>query len=76
MSWEVVATDEFEAWFKAQAKPAQAKLDIWITVLAERGPTLPVQYSKPIVTSRHRLRELRVQVSALLEKRVISLATA
>lgn len=62
MSWEVIATEEFETWFKAQARPAQAKLDTWIAVLAQQGPTLPAQYSKPIVTSRHRMRELRVQV--------------
>ncbi|MEB3328420.1 MAG: type II toxin-antitoxin system RelE/ParE family toxin [Candidatus Sericytochromatia bacterium] len=62
MRWTVLTTDEFDTWFSARSPKAQAKLDTHILMLESAGPTLPARYSKPIVTSRHAVRELRVQV--------------
>lgn len=62
MRWTILVTDEFSAWLCAQSPKAQAKIDTHVLMLEAAGPTLPARYSKPIVTSRHAMRELRVQV--------------
>lgn len=62
MRWTILTTDEFDAWLLVQTSKVQAKIDSHILMLEAAGPTLPARYSKPIVTSRHAMRELRVQV--------------
>lgn len=62
MAWTILTTDEFDAWLTGQTPKAQAKIDTHIMMLEAAGPTLPAKYSKPIATSRHAMRELRVQV--------------
>jgi hypothetical protein len=62
MSWNILTTDEFDLWLTAQNPKAQAKIDAHILMLELAGPTLPAKYSKPIMRSRHTMRELRIQV--------------
>ena len=63
MPWIILSTDEFDEWLVGQTEKVQAKVDTHIMMLAMAGPTLPVRYSKPVITSRFAMRELRVQVS-------------
>ena len=61
VSWEVVYTDEFEAWWSTLSDEQQEQIDAAVEVLEERGPDL----GRPLVetlsgSSLNNLKELRV----------------
>ena len=60
MATEVVVTGAFEAWWDSLALEEQKSVAVVVTMLEERGPTLPFPYSSGISRST-KLRELRVQ---------------
>lgn len=62
MSWNVEYTDEFEVWWNSLDENQQDKLAASVSLLEERGPSLPFPHSSGIKGSRHaHMRELRVQ---------------
>jgi hypothetical protein len=63
VSWEVEFTDEFEVWWSDLSEQEQDEVDAKVTLLEERGPTLPRPHSGVIHTSRHaNMKELRGKV--------------
>lgn len=62
MAWDVEVTDEFVGWWDALDEEEQKSIDVGVTLLEERGPSLPFPYSSGISQSRFsHMRELRVQ---------------
>ena len=58
---EVVVTEEFKAWYEALSMDEQESVFRVVSLLEGRGVTLGFPYSSAIESSRHGLRELRVQ---------------
>ena len=58
---EVITTDEFRDWYQTLARSDAGAVYRVVSVLEEKGPTLPFPYSSAIANSRHAFRELRVQ---------------
>ncbi len=61
MSWEVLFTDEFEAWWEVLTEDQQEALTERVLMLSEVGPSL----GRPVVDSienskHHNMKELRV----------------
>ncbi|MHB1587581.1 MAG: type II toxin-antitoxin system RelE/ParE family toxin [Acidiferrobacteraceae bacterium] len=62
MAWNVEYTDEFSQWWMTLGEDEQESIDTIVTVLEERGPTLPFPLSSGVNGSRHgHMRELRIQ---------------
>lgn len=62
MTYEVEFTDEFQQWYLTLDQATQDSIDAVVTLLEERGTTLPSQYSSAINGSRYgHMRELKVQ---------------
>jgi hypothetical protein len=60
--WEVEYTDEFLKWWETLTRQERNAIDKSVTLLENRGPTLPFPHSSGIQTSRHgAMRELRSQ---------------
>jgi hypothetical protein len=59
MATEVIITVEFETWWDGLAIEEQKSVAVVVTMLEEKGPTLPFPYSSAIKGST-KLRELRV----------------
>jgi hypothetical protein len=67
MSWEVVYTDQFGAWWETLSDPQQDQIIAVVAVLEERGPAL----GRPLVdrfanSKLSNLKELRVSKSGAL----------
>lgn len=67
VAWEVVFTDEFEAWWLTLSDEQQEQIDAAIEILEERGPTL----GRPVVetlsgSKLNNLKELRVSKDGAL----------
>ena len=62
MAWEIEGTDEFTAWYKAQAEDLQETVDAAVEKLQESGPYLGRPYCDTLAkTSRlSNLKELRI----------------
>jgi hypothetical protein len=58
---EVVVTEEFKAWYEALSMDEQESVFRVVTLLEARGVSLGYPHSSAIESSRHALRELRVQ---------------
>ena len=58
---EVIATDEFKAWYRGLDDDTAEDVNFVVTLLEERGVVLPFPYSSVIQGSKYALRELRVQ---------------
>lgn len=59
--WEVVATEEFEGWFGAQAAATQDRVRYVVRLLMQLGPQLPRPYADTLKGSRFaNMKELRV----------------
>jgi hypothetical protein len=58
---EVVVTEEFKAWYEALSMGEQESVFRVVTLLEARGVSLGYPHSSAIESSRHGLRELRVQ---------------
>jgi hypothetical protein len=58
---EVVVTDEFKEWYEALSLEEQESVFKVVTLLEGRGVSLGFPYSSAIETTRHGLRELRIQ---------------
>ena len=58
---EVVVTDEFKTWYEALSMGEQESVFRVVTLLEARGVSLGYSYSSAIESSRHGLRELRIQ---------------
>jgi hypothetical protein len=64
MAWEVEFTDEFEAWWSDLSAEEQEEINAKVSLLEERGPTLPRPHSDVITQSRHaNMKELRGKVA-------------
>lgn len=62
MTCEVEYTDEFGEWWESLSQSEQDTIAVGITLLEQRGSTLPFPYSSAISRSRHsHMRELRIQ---------------
>ncbi|MDI6794636.1 MAG: type II toxin-antitoxin system RelE/ParE family toxin [bacterium] len=63
MAWaEVEYTDEFGDWWETLNEDEQDSIAVSVTLLQQRGPTLPFPYSSDIEGSKHgHMRELRIQ---------------
>jgi hypothetical protein len=62
MSWNVEYTDEFEGWWNGLNEGQQDKVAATVSLLEEKGPSLPFPHSSGINGSRHdHMRELRIQ---------------
>jgi hypothetical protein len=60
--WEVEFTDEFEEWWNTLDEQEQGAVHEKVTLLEQRGPTLPYPHSSDVKGSKHGgMRELRVQ---------------
>lgn len=60
MATEVIVTAEFETWWDGLSVEEQKSIAVVVTMLEERGVTLPFPYSSGI-TGSAKLRELRIQ---------------
>ncbi len=63
MAWDVVATDEFQAWWTELADAEHEAITIGVTILEEKGPALGrLRVDILAKDSKHpNLKELRVQ---------------
>lgn len=62
MASEVEYTDEFGDWWETLDEDEQDSVAVSVTLLEQRGPTLPFPYSSAVEGSKHgHMRELRVQ---------------
>jgi len=62
MTWEVEYTDEFGDWWRTLDESEQDSIAVSVTLLEQKGPSLPYPYSSSVTTSRHsHMRELRIQ---------------
>ncbi len=62
MAWEVEYTDEFGDWWETLDDGEQDSIAVSVTLLEQKGPSLPYPYSSSIEGSKHsHMRELRVQ---------------
>jgi hypothetical protein len=62
MSWEVVTSEQFNAWFGSLTEAERRSVIRNIELLRQFGPQLPDRYSRRIIQSRHsHMRELRIQ---------------
>lgn len=62
MTWEVEYTDQFEEWWENLDEGEQDSITVSVTLLEQKGPSLPYPYSSSVTTSRHNhMRELRIQ---------------
>ena len=62
MSWQVEATDEYDAWFLEQTENGQASIRMKVELLAEYGPHLPRPHADTLKGSKlSNLKELRTQ---------------
>ena len=62
MSWAVEYTDEFGDWWEGLSQTQQDRVAATVSLLGEKGPSLPFPFSSGIKGSRHaHMRELRVQ---------------
>ncbi len=62
MVWDVEFTKEFEDWWSTLNEGEQDSLDRGVSLLEQRGPTLPFPFSSDVRGSKHgHMRELRVQ---------------
>lgn len=62
MTWEVEYTDEFGDWWRTLDESEQDSIAVSVTLLEQKGPSLPYPYSSSITTSRYsHMRELRIQ---------------
>lgn len=71
--WQVITTDDFDAWFAEQSEPVQIEISAAVQMLAVVGPMLGRPWADTLKGSRHaNLKELRVAA----EKQVIRIAFA
>jgi hypothetical protein len=69
MSWEVVFTDEFEAWWNDLSGEEQEEINAKVELLEERGPTLPRPHVDRVHQSRHQnMKELRGELGGKSDK--------
>ena len=61
MATEVIATDEFAAWYDGLSEAEQDRVAFTVDLLEARGVTLPHPYSSSIKGASFALRELRTQ---------------
>jgi hypothetical protein len=61
MATEVLATDEFRAWYEGLSETEQERVAFSVGLLEERGVTLPYPHSSAIKGASFGLRELRTQ---------------
>ena len=62
MTWDVEYTDEFGEWWGTLDESEQDSIAVSVTLLEQKGPSLPYPYSASVTTSRHNhMRELRIQ---------------
>lgn len=62
MTWDVEYTDEFGEWWGTLNESEQDSIAVSVTLLEQKGPSLPYPYSSSVTTSRHNhMRELRIQ---------------
>lgn len=62
MNWQVEYTDAFETWWQMLSDDEQDAVAATVTLLEERGPSLPFPFSSGVSGSKHgHMRELRVQ---------------
>ena len=62
MTWEVEYTDEFGDWWGTLREDEQDSIAVYVTLLQNKGPSLPFPYSSGIERSKYgHMRELRVQ---------------
>jgi len=62
MSWIVEYTDEFGDWWSGLTEDQQDKIAATVSILEDKGPSLPFPHSSGISSSRHaHMRELRIQ---------------
>jgi hypothetical protein len=60
--WEVEYTNDFREWWDSLSWDEQAVIDSGVTLIEQRGPSLPYPYSSSVKRSRHKkMRELRSQ---------------
>lgn len=59
---EVIFTDEFNKWYKAQDLIAKRKINTVITVLENLGVATPFPYSSMLFGTKYNFRELRTDV--------------
>lgn len=63
MEWEVLFTDEFEAWWNELTAEEQTAVAAKVELLEEHGPVLKRPHSDVITSSRHaNMKELRSKV--------------
>ncbi len=64
MVWDVEYTDEFSSWWQTLKDGQQNDILAVVSLLVEKGPSLPFPFSSSVNGSKHaHLRELRVQSS-------------
>jgi hypothetical protein len=62
MKWDIEYTDEFGSWWKTLREDEQEDIVAIVTLLEEKGTTLPFPFSTGIEGSKYsHMRELRVQ---------------
>jgi hypothetical protein len=67
VAWEVVFTDEFEAWWLALSEDQQEQIVAAVELLEERGPTLGRPLVETLSGSKlNNLKELRVSKDGAL----------
>ncbi len=62
--WDVVTTDEFDAWFEQLDDAAKTEIIAKVTLLKQLGPRLPRPHCDTLKGSKHaNLKELRADTS-------------
>jgi len=62
MAWEIITTDEYDAWFLEQVEDGQATIRMKVDLLEEYGPLLPRPHADTLKGSKlSNLKELRAQ---------------
>ena len=62
VEWEVEVTDDFKVWWNGLTEAEQISVVRAVSLLEERGPSLPFPFSSKVKSSKHpAMRELRIQ---------------
>jgi len=65
MAWEIITTDEYDAWFLEQADDGQAIIRMKVDLLEEYGPLLPRPHADTLKGSKlNNLKELRAHTES------------
>ena len=65
MAWEVITTDEYDAWFLEQADDGQESIRMKVDLLEEYGPLLPRPHADTLKGSKlSNLKELRAHTES------------